>query len=84
MKNITPEMISKAREAKTKEDLKTMAEQEGMIMDLHDAAQLFDKLHPSDEEISDDELESVAGGGCGQENPCKSFMSDGCSKFWNS
>ena len=63
--NLTPELISKAKAAKSAEDLIKIAEGEGVKLDEKDAASFFAKLNRNEGELSDNELEAVAGGGCG-------------------
>ncbi len=62
--NFTPELISKAKAAKSAEELIKIAEDEGVKLEEKDAEMFFNKLNQS-EELADEELEAVAGGGCG-------------------
>ena len=64
MKNITPEMIEKAKAAKTAAELLALAKDNGVEMTADEAATYFAQLSPKSGEISDDELDSVAGGAC--------------------
>lgn len=61
MTNFTPEMIEKARAAKTVEELLALAKENGMEMTEESAKAYFEQLHKS-VELADDELDSVAGG----------------------
>ena len=62
---LTPELIEKAKEAKTPEELLTLAKENGVEITAEEANAYFAQLHKSGE-ISDDELDSVSGGGkCG-------------------
>ena len=53
------ELIAKAKETNTVEELMTLAKENGIRLTEEDA-----KLHPATGELSDDELDNVAGGGC--------------------
>ena len=57
------ELIEKARAAKSAEELMAIAKENGMEMTEEEAAEYFAQLNRSGE-LSDDELDSVAGGGC--------------------
>ena len=61
--NLTPELISKAKTARSAEELIKIAEGEGVKLEEKDAEAFFNKLNQS-EELADDELDAVAGG-CG-------------------
>ena len=65
MKNFNAEMIEKAKVAKTAEELLEIAKAEGVEMTADDAAAYFEQLNPKSGELSDDDLDNVAGGGCG-------------------
>ncbi|MDE6731183.1 MAG: hypothetical protein K2J71_10475 [Oscillospiraceae bacterium] len=65
MKNkFTPELIAKAQQTKSVEELLTLAEENGITLTEDEAREYFEQLNQSGE-LSDDELDSVAGGGCG-------------------
>lgn len=68
MTNLTPELIEKARVAKTAEELQALAKESGWEMTAEEAAAYFAQLHPASGEMNDDELENVAGGGCHSDN----------------
>lgn len=57
----TKEQISKAKEAKTAKELQVMAKENGVKMNEEQSMMYFDKLHKNIE-LSDSELNSVAGG----------------------
>ena len=57
------EMILKAKEAKSAEELLAMAKEIGMNLDEEGAKAYFEQLHKSGE-LADDELDNVAGGAC--------------------
>ena len=67
MKNLTSEMIEKAKAAKTAEELLELAKANGVEMTADEAATYFAQLNPTSGELSDDDLDNVAGGagGCG-------------------
>ena len=68
MKNkLTPELLEKAKQAKSAEELGTLAKENGIELTAEEANTYFTKLNPEDGELSDDELDEVAGGGCGDE-----------------
>lgn len=54
-----------AVQAKDAEALRALAEEHDIAMTEREAQALFDRLHPTAGELSDDELEAVSGGGGG-------------------
>ncbi len=64
MKNFTSEMIEKARAAKSADELLALAKENNVEMTEESAKAYFEQLHPASGELSDDELDNVAGGGC--------------------
>ena len=67
MKNtLTPELLAKAKQVETPEELVALAKENGVELTAESAKAYFDQLH-KDGELADDELDSVAGGGnqCG-------------------
>ena len=58
------ELIEKAKTAKTAEELLAMAKEESIEMSAEQAAKAFAELNKTGE-LSDEELDNVAGGGCG-------------------
>ena len=60
------EMITKAREAKSVEELIALAKENGIELTEEEAKEYFAKLNPTKGELSDDELDDVSGGGCGE------------------
>ena len=65
MNNLTPEMIEKAKAAKSVEELLEIAKANGVEMTADEAATYFAQLGPKNGELNDDDLDSVAGGACG-------------------
>ena len=65
MKNLTPELIAKAKEAKSAEELFALAGANGVEITEEEANTYFAQLNANGA-VSDDELDLVAGG-CGEE-----------------
>ena len=65
MKNINAEMIEKAKAAKSAEELLELAKASNVEMTADEAATYFAQLNPKSGELDDDDLDAVAGGGCG-------------------
>ena len=61
--NFTPELIEKAKQANTPEELLSLAKENGIELSEDKAKEYFERLGKSGE-MSDEELGSVAGGGC--------------------
>ncbi len=88
MENITKEMIERARAAESPEALLTMAKENGIELTAEDAQRYFDNWHSS-AELSDEELENAAGGGCPESKEdtpprcpsCNSVAKKG-GKYW--
>ena len=66
MKNLTPEMIEKAKAAKSAEELLALAKENNVEMTADEAKTYFAQLNPKSGELDDDDLDAVAGGvsGC--------------------
>ena len=62
MKNLTPEMIEKAKAAKSAEELLEVAKANGVEMTADEAATYFAQLNPQSGELDDDDLDGVSGG----------------------
>ena len=62
---LSKELLEKAKQAKSAEELMTLAEENGTGLSDEQANMLFANLHPACGEIPDDDLDSVSGGGCG-------------------
>ena len=76
MKNLTPEMIEKAKAAKSAKDLLAISKENGVDMTEDEAATYFEQLNPKSGELDDDDLDAVAGGAC--------YNQDGYRKIANS
>ena len=59
--NLTKELIEKAKTANTAEELLAMAKAENIELSAEEAEKAFSELHKSGE-LSDEELNNVAGG----------------------
>ncbi len=82
MKKYDSEIISKAKEAKTPEEIVSIAKENGMEITAEEAAAYFTQLHPKCGELDDDELDNVAGGGCGGDDGWTSetaYRIEGCT-----
>ena len=62
MKNLTPEMIEKAKAAKSAEELLALAKANGVEMTADEAKTYFAQLNPKSGELNDDDLDLVSGG----------------------
>lgn len=61
---LTKELVAKAKEAKTPEELMALAKEDGIDMTEESAAVAFEQLNSKTGELSDSELDNVSGG-CG-------------------
>ena len=62
--NVSKELLEKARTANSAEELLAMAKAESVELTEEQAVQAFAKLNKNGE-LSDEELDNVSGGGCG-------------------
>ena len=62
--NVSKELLEKAKAAKSAEELLAMAKAESVELTTEEAVQAFAKLNKNGE-LSDEELDNVSGGGCG-------------------
>lgn len=65
---LSKEQIAKVKEAKSAEELLTMAKESGVRITADKAKETFDAWH-KEGELTDDELDSVSGGACGSSEP---------------
>ena len=72
----TSEQMNKARAAKSAEELLAMAKASGIEMTADEAAKHFAELH-KEGELSDDELDAVAGGDKGDPDPHDTWYGTG-------
>ena len=75
----TPELIEKAKSAKTPEELMALAKENGTELTEESAKAYFEQLNPKTGELADEELNNVAGGGClpWADDPYDTCMADG-------
>ncbi len=64
---MTNELITKAKESKSAEELLALAKENGYELTLEEAKVKYAELH-NEGELSDDELDGAAGGGCGKDS----------------
>ncbi len=85
---ITPELISKAKQAKTPEELIDIAKINNVELTAEEAKAYFNQLNKTGE-LNDDELNDVAGGGCHTKDgrlvvtmyhDCDGFICKNCGK----
>ena len=60
------ELIIKAKAAKSVKELLELAKASNVELSEEQAKEYFAKLNPTKGELSDDELDDVSGGGCGE------------------
>lgn len=58
------ELLAKAKETKTPEELMAFAKENNMEMTEESAKAYFDLIHPKTGDIPESELDNVSGGGC--------------------
>ena len=81
MTNLPPEMIEKAKAAKSAEELLELAKANGVEMTADEAATYFAQLNPKSGELDDDELDAVSGGACS--NDGDSHICPNCNAVLN-
>ena len=69
MKNLTPELIAKARAAQSAEELLELAKANGIEITAEEAKIYFEQLRASGT-VSDEELDVIAGGNEEDEQSC--------------
>ncbi len=74
------EMILKAKEAKSAEELLALAKENDIEMTEESANAYFEQLHKSGE-LSDSELDNVSGGGCYQDGKLVVTHMNGCDSW---
>ncbi len=82
------ELLERARKVKSAEELMALAKENGMELSEESAAAYFEEMHKSGE-LSDDELDNVAGGGCHSKDgrlvvtirySCENFICKHCGR----
>ena len=66
MKNLSSALIEKAKTAKNAEELFALAKENGVEMTANEAVTYFAQLNRKECEMSDEDLDAVAGGACGE------------------
>lgn len=66
--NVSKELLERAKTTKSAEELLAMAKAENLELTEAQAAKAFAELNKTGE-ISDEELDNVSGGGCGDNSP---------------
>ena len=78
--NISKELLEKAKQAKTAEELLEMAKAENIELSAEQAAQAFVQLNKNGK-LSDEELDNVTGG-CGDQSGEKPKFAAGDRVYW--
>ena len=81
MKNYTPEIIEKAKAARSAEELLALAKENNVEMTEDEAKTYFVQLNPKSGELDDDDLDNVAGGACQSNSSGRTVVSSGCACF---
>ncbi len=68
-------MVEIAKSAKSVEELLALAKENNFEMNEEEAKTYFAQLNPKSGELDDDDLDNVAGGGCGDKYEYKSLYS---------
>lgn len=76
MTNFTPEMLEKAKAAKSADELLALAKENEVEMTEDEAKTYFAQLNPKSGELDDDDLDNVAGGACDNYNEDKAKIGD--------
>ena len=76
-------LILKAKDAKSVEELMALAKENGVELNEDDAKMYFEQLNAKKGELSDDELSDVSGGGCETTVDGKKYtvVTPGCKCF---
>ena len=79
---LSEELIAKAKGTKTPEELAALAKESSTDLTEEEAKAYFEQLHPKTGELSDDELDNVAGGGCyGRDDCLMTTIAYGCRYY---
>ena len=81
MAKLSPEIIEKLKDAQSAEELIVLAKEYGVVLSNEAAEAQFAELHAKQGELSDDELDNVSGGGCGEYHYCPVC---GAEPLWSS
>lgn len=84
MNEITPELLAQARMAKSATELMDLAEANGIALEEKAAEKIFKEFHSEKDNLTEEELDSVSGGGChGSDEECETLLKDGCPEYWS-
>ena len=75
---LTNEQLEKAKSAKSAEELLSLAKENCIALTEDEAKKYFARLHNGDE-LADDELNNVSGGGCGKRGDYTIMVCKSCS-----
>ena len=76
------ELLTRAKAAKTAEEIMALAKENGIEMTAEEAQKIFAQLHPQTGELSDDELDNVSGGACyGRDDCLMTTIAYGCRYY---
>ena len=76
------ELLTRAKTAKTPEELLALAKENGIEMTAEEAQKIFAQLHSQSGELSDDELDNVSGGACyGRDDCLMTTIAYGCRYY---
>ena len=79
---LSNDLIAKAKQAKTAEEIMALAKENGIEMTAEEAQKSFALLHPQTGELSDDELDNVSGGACyGRDDCLMTTIAYGCRYY---
>ena len=81
MKSLTPEMIEKAKAAKSAEELLALAKENGVEMTADEAKSYFAQLNPKSGELDDNDLDNVVGGACASKSTGRTVVTSACQCF---
>ena len=73
------ELLKKAAKAASPEELLALAKEDGLDLPREEVEKLYAKLHKSGE-LSDEELDNVSGGGCGDSGGGVRYMDHQCPR----
>lgn len=78
--DITPELMEKAKAAKSTEELMKIAEENGIDLTAEQADDYFERINASGE-LNDEELSGVAGGGCNKNYDPVVVIANRCNEW---
>ena len=79
---LNKELLTKAKAAKTAEEIMALAKENGIEMTAEEAQKIFAQLHSQSGELSDDELDNVSGGACyGRDDCLMTTIAYGCRYY---